>query len=103
MDKATKEKILEIAGLCNRCLEGNPSHPSDGCYSCDDRGAYYGALKMAEWKQVQMIEKAVKWLEDNINNYIFNDTYQLPSGKKSRDWFKIKSECFSDFRNAMED
>ena len=51
MDNATKEKILEIAELCNGCLEGKSLHPSDGCYSCENRGAYYGAKDIIEWKK----------------------------------------------------
>lgn len=64
--------------------------------------AYGAAMKMAEWKEKEMIEKAVKWMEDNINNYIVNDQYELPNGSMSRDWLKVKSECFTDFKKAMK-
>ena len=59
--------------------------------------------EMIEWKEQQIIEKAVKWMEENINNYIVNDQYELPNGSMSRDWLKIKSECFTDFKKAMEE
>lgn len=58
-------KIGPQKTLRSGCLEGKPLHPSDGCYYCEDRGAYYGALKMAEWKQQQMTEKAVEWLKEH--------------------------------------
>lgn len=44
------------------------------------------------------IEKAVRWLEDNINKYLFNDN----SNGKYRDWLKCSSKAFVDFRKAME-
>lgn len=44
------------------------------------------------------IEKAVKWLDDNINDYLFNDN----SNGKYRDWLKCSSQAFVDFRKAME-
>lgn len=96
MDNATKEKILEIAGLCNGCLEGKSSHPSDGCYSCEDRGAYYGALKMAEWKQQQMTERAVKWLEEHITEYASFDDADISDSEN-------KARFFDDFEMAMDE
>lgn len=44
------------------------------------------------------IEEAVKWLDNNINNYLFNDN----SNGKYRDWLKCSSQAFVDFRKAME-
>ena len=55
LDKATKEKILEMARLCDGCLE--KSYADDGCYSCENRGIYDGATKMAEWKNEQFEEE----------------------------------------------
>lgn len=66
MDKATKEKILEMAALCEGCLE--KSYADDGCYSCENRGTYYGALKMAEWKQQQMIDKTIEFIYHKMND-----------------------------------
>lgn len=87
MDKATKEKILEMAKLCDGCLERSFSD-FDGCYSCENRGTYYGALKMAEWKQKQMVEKAVKWLKENESSY-WSEEVATPE------------ELLDDFRKAM--
>lgn len=55
MDKATKEKILEMARLCDGCLE--KSYADDGCWDCENRGIYDGATKMAEWKDKQFEEE----------------------------------------------
>ena len=68
-----------------------------------NEAAYKGALQMAQWKEQQMIERAVRWMEDNINNYIVNDQYELPNGSMSRDWLKVKSEFFTDFKKSMEE
>ena len=50
----------------------------------------------------QMIEKACEWLSNHVNDYIVNDKYILPNGKMSRDWLKVKSEMFDDFRKYMK-
>lgn len=44
------------------------------------------------------IEKAVEWLEDNVNDYVFNDK----SFPNERDWLKVKSELFGDLKQAMK-
>ena len=46
----------------------------------------------AEW----MLEKAIDWLQDHVNDYLFDD------GTPDRPWLKCKSEMFDDFRKAME-
>ena len=48
------------------------------------------------------IEKAVDWLSNHVNEYIINDKYILPNGKMSRDWFKVKSDMFEDFKKYMK-
>ena len=94
MDNATKEKIFEMAALCDGCLE--KSHADDGCWNCENRGTYYGALKMAEWKQQQMTEKAVEWLEEHITEYAsFDDAGISDSENKAR--------FFDDFEMAMDE
>lgn len=66
MDKATKDKILEMTCLCDGCLE--KSYADDGCWDCENRGTYHGALKMAEWKQQQMIDKTIKFIYHKMND-----------------------------------
>lgn len=53
-----KEKSIEIAGLCNGCLQGKAQQPDPGCCSCEMRGKYYGAMEMGKW----FIDKACDWL-----------------------------------------
>ena len=48
------------------------------------------------------VEKACEWLMNHGNDYIINDRYPLPNGEMSRDWLKIKSEMFGDFKKAMK-
>lgn len=51
-----------------------------------------GFLKGANW----MLEKAIYWLQEHVNDYLFDD------GTPDRSWLKCKSEMFDDFRKAME-
>lgn len=46
----------------------------------------------AEW----VLEKAIDWLQDHVNDYLFDD------GTPERPWLKCKSEMFADFKKAME-
>ena len=46
----------------------------------------------AKW----MLEKAIDWLQDHVNNYLFDD------GTPDRPWLKCKSEMFDAFEKAME-
>ena len=47
----------------------------------------------AEW----MLEKAIDWLQDHVNNYLFDD------GTPDRPRLKCKSDMFDDFEKAMEE
>lgn len=49
--------------------------------------------KGAEW----MLEKTAYWLQEHVNNYLFDD------GVPGRPWLKCKSDMFDDFRKAMEE
>lgn len=51
----------------------------------------------AKWMQSELIEKAVNWLQDHVNDYLFDD------GTPERPWLKCKSEMFDDFKKAMEE
>lgn len=44
-----------------------------------------------------MLEKAIYWLQDHVNDYLFDD------GTPERPWLKCKSEMFDDFKKAMEE
>ena len=58
----------------------------------------YAVNKTADRTRKEVIEKAVRWLEDNINKYLYNDN----SNGKYRDWLKCSSQAFVDFRKAMD-
>ena len=47
----------------------------------------------AKW----MLEKAIYWLQEHINDYLFDD------GTPERPWLKCKSEMFDAFKKAMEE
>lgn len=51
-------------------------------------------IKMAEWKEQQMIEKAYEWLKDNIDGYMVID-----EGGDGYMHFSL----INDFRKAMEE
>lgn len=48
--------------------------------------------KGANW----MLEKAIDWLQEHVNDYLFDD------GTPERPWLKCKSEMFDDFKKAMK-
>ena len=47
----------------------------------------------AKW----MLEKAIYWLQEHVNDYLFDD------GTPERQWLKCKSETFDAFKKAMEE
>ena len=47
----------------------------------------------AKW----MLEKAIYWLQEHVNDYLFDD------GTPERPWLKCKSEMFDAFKKAMEE
>lgn len=44
-----------------------------------------------------MLEKAIDWLQEHVNDYLFDD------GTPERPWLKCKSEMFDAFRKAMKE
>lgn len=50
----------------------------------------------AKWMQSELIEKAVNWLQDHVNDYLFND------GTPERPWLKCSACMFDAFKKAME-
>ena len=51
----------------------------------------------AKWMKKECINKAIYWLQDHVNDYLFYD------GTPERPWLKCKSEMFDDFKKAMEE
>lgn len=56
-------------------------------------GKYDGFKAGAEW----VLEKAIYWLQEHVNDYLFDD------GTPERSWLKCKSDMFDDFKKAMEE
>lgn len=44
-----------------------------------------------------MLEKAIYWLQEHVNDYLFDD------GTLERPWLKCKSDMFDNFKKAMEE
>lgn len=61
--------------------------------SMDEWQKYEGFKAGAEW----MIEKATSWLQEHVNDYLFDD------GTPERSWLKCKSDMFDNFKKAMEE
>lgn len=51
----------------------------------------------AEWMKKECISKAIYWLQEHVNDYLFDD------GVPGRPWLKCKSDMFDDFKKAMEE
>ena len=47
----------------------------------------------AKW----MLEKAIYWLQEHVNDYLFDD------GTPDRPWLKCKSDMFDAFKKAVEE
>jgi len=75
----------------------------DNLYDCEVRGVVqdeqeilFMLEKMAQWKQQQMIEKAVKWLKDNAG------TYHRFNVNENRFYYNYNI-LIDDFEKAMEE
>lgn len=62
----TKAKAEELAQIC----EGYTYEDCKTCRQlwCDNRGRYYGAMAMAEWKQEEFRRKLLNFFADNITH-----------------------------------
>lgn len=68
------------------------------CIECPKSKVHPQLIEMAEWKEQQMIDKAVEWLENNYSNY--EQTYADVGGYISSD-FNI-DKMLIDFKQAMK-
>lgn len=80
-----KEKAKEYS---KKCFSSN-----DMSNSSNKDIATQAYIEGANW----MLEKAAYWLQEHVNNYLFDD------GVPGRPWLKCKSDMFDDFRKAMEE
>ena len=81
MNKQDEEKAIELSSIYE-------------IYEAKDTDVYHACLEMAAWKQEQIIQKAVEWLNDNQRAYREYDE----SG-----FYHEKSQHFiEDFKKAME-
>ena len=55
--------------------------------------AFHSHIAGANW----MLEKAIYWLQEHVNDYLFDD------GSLGRPWLKCKSDMFDAFKKAMEE
>lgn len=62
---------------------------NDGFSVEESNAAYNAALEMAQWKQQQMIEKSVEWLNAH-----------LPFGEVD---FNLRNTIIEDFKQSMEE
>ena len=69
----------------------------DECTNCPNAKIDEGLIQMAEWKERQMIEKACRWLDDNITN----DPTRGLNTKYSRSI--THGELLQEFKKAMEE
>ena len=64
--------------------------PAREGYIVDQQRLYF--KEGANW----MLEKAIDWLQEHVNDYLFDD------GTSDRPWLKCKSDMFDDFKKAMK-
>jgi len=85
-----KEKADQLVKLTHSYEEGL-------VYIHTDRVLYENLMEMAEWKERQMIEKACRWLDDNITN----DPTRGLNTKYGRSI--THGELLQEFKKAMEE
>lgn len=88
----TEEKIRDIL---NRHYGHEVMAGSDLWFTKQYQDRYAHLLEMAEWKEKQMIEKACKWLKDDMLN---QNAFQ---GRLER--LKIIDGIIERFKKAMEE
>lgn len=70
------------------------SFPSDDISNSSNNDiACQSYIAGANW----MLEKAVNWLQDHVNDYLFND------GTPERPWLKCSACMFDAFKKTMEE
>jgi len=92
MDKATEEKIWEW-------IQKYPTNKSDLTEHekyCYEMGLRCGASRMVEWKQNELIEKTIDWL-DSIMDYVSEKDKRLVCN------FTNFDELVNDFKKAMKE
>jgi hypothetical protein len=57
----------------------------------------YAVEKTTERTKREMVEKAVKWLDENVDNYCFN------TGNRCEYIPKVGRKMLEDFKQAMQD
>ena len=83
-----KEEIIQQAAKLAKGAVGSRDHAKCLTYFVEG----------AEWADKTMIDKAVEWLSDHVNDYLIND--KSDGGK---DWLKCRADMFDNFRKAMEE
>ncbi len=84
-----KEKAQELAN-CQNCIDVALQIKNVKVCNPDERPCerYKNFVKMAEWKEQQMIDKATEWIRNHIPDYY--------------GYGKIFPEIIEDFRKDME-
>lgn len=74
-----------------RAIDYSVEHPSEAP-QLDEKHFKAGA----EYGYNLAIENVVEWLENNVNNYVFNDK------RNDNDCLKVRSELFDVIKQAMK-
>lgn len=100
-----KTAHFPIVALCTSTITGQEacrSYDMNGNYSVEEESIL--DLMFAEecdksinTVKTAFIEKAAYWLQEHVNDYLFDD------GVPGRPWLKCKSDMFDDFKKAMEE
>lgn len=92
-----KDKARELSKKFARQYHANtwPEWSNDESFHFSNEEIYNGCLEMAVWKEQQMIQKAVEWLEEHTTEYAsFDDD-------RKADW-ENKMNFIEDFKKYME-
>ena len=95
--KDDKAQMAELDSFLFRCLQMGWLKKYEEKDTNEGQALLYAVEKTAERTKREMIEKAVEWLDKNVDNYCFN------TGNRYEYIPKVGRKMLEDFKQAMEE
>lgn len=95
--KDDKAQMAELDSFLFRCWQMGWLKKYEEKESNEGQALLYAVEKTTERTKREMVEKAVKWLDENVDNYCFN------TGNRCEYIPKVGRKMLEDFKQAMQD
>jgi NAD(P)H-dependent flavin oxidoreductase YrpB (nitropropane dioxygenase family) len=95
--KDDKAQMAELDSFLFRCWQMGWLKKYEEKETNEGQALLYAVEKTAERTKREMVEKAVKWLDENVDNYCFN------TGNRCEYIPKVGRKMLEDFKQAMQD